>query len=97
MTSDEKTFITEQFSHLHEKLDLKINPLSDKVEKIEVIQGVHCEKIDILLLFKEGHQQQHAVTKQQTEEVKTGRRFMWEQFIAIIVGSGIIGFMVTKL
>lgn len=92
MTADEKSFISEQFEHLHEKLDLKVNPVVQDVNELKNKCTEHGRDIGTLMLFKEGHQQTHAMEEKQ----QNGRRFMWEQIVGLIAGSGLIGYILTK-
>ena len=86
MTADEKDLITAGFKSLNEKMDLMIRPVKQDLSDVKVVVSSHAEKIGVLELFKEGHQQHH-LSEYENKKFKTeSKRFYWE----ILAGSGVI-------
>lgn len=93
MSPDEKELITTGFKNLNEKIDLIIHPVKQDVVDLKSITNIHTEKINILELFKEGHQIHHMENKEFASEKKNDRKFYWE----IIAGSGVIAGLIAWL
>lgn len=97
MTVDEKELITTGFKNLNEKIDLMIHPVKQDLSDVKIVVSSHADKINILELFKEGHQQHH-VSEYENKKLKTdSKRFYWEIIVGFVAGSGVVSAVLYKI
>ena len=97
MTPDEKELITTGFKNLNEKIDLMIHPVKQDVTDIKITVGNHADKINVLELFKEGHQQHHISEYENRKHKTESSRFNWEIIVGFVAGSGVVSAVLYKI